>query len=52
MVLIPGTAVHEVKTVELDEKDRDSRLGRYTITLFISPSANREEPQEDNESKG
>tara|TARA_Y100000385_G_scaffold10118_1_gene10455 strand:- start:1561 stop:2238 length:678 start_codon:yes stop_codon:yes gene_type:complete len=52
MVLIPGTAIHEVKTVELEEEDRDCRLGRYTITLFISPSANREEPQEDNESKG
>ena len=52
MVLIPGTALHEVKTVELEEKDRDSRLGRYTITLFISPTANREEPpQENNESK-
>ena len=49
MVLIPGTAVHEVKTVELEEKDRDSRLGRYTITLFISPTANRgEEPPQEN----
>ena len=47
MIIIPGTAVHEVKTVELQEKDRDCRLGRYTITLFISPTANTQEaPQE------
>jgi len=50
MVLIPGTAVHEVKTVELKEEDRDSRLGRYTLTLFISPAAGQApQPQETNE---
>ena len=51
MVLIPGTALHEVTTVELEEEDRDSRLGRYTITLFISPTQARQDNNVDNESK-
>jgi len=53
MALIPATALHEVKTVELQEEDRDSRLGRYTITLFIGPTSNPQqiEQLENNESK-
>ena len=51
MVLIPGTALHEVTTVELEEEDRDSRLGRYTITLFINPTQARQDNNVDNESK-
>ena len=43
MVLIPGTALHEVTTVELEEEDRDSRLGRYTLTLFITPTQARQD---------
>ena len=43
MVLIPSTAFHEVTMVELEEEDRDSRLGRYTLTLFITPTQARQD---------